>query len=202
MPGDVTFRGVIRNRHDPEIRIAYPDWVRDVVDFDRRCGTDAERMRVALGVARENIGRQTGGPFGAAIFEADGGHLVAVGMNMVVPRQNSTLHAEMVAFMMAEARLQSYTLNADGMPAHELFTSCEPCAMCLGAVHWSGVRRVVWAATREDANTLQFDEGPVFASSYKYLRRRGIRFDPGLLRDEGQAVLELYRQAGGTIYNG
>lgn len=193
---------MITNRRDPEIRISYPDWVHEVVDFDRHCATDAERMKVALAVARENVGRRSGGPFGAAIFEADGGRLVAVGMNMVVPHHNSTLHAEMVAFMMAEASLRSYTLNADGMPAHELFTTCEPCAMCLGAVHWSGVRRVVWAATREDANALQFDEGPVFAATYKYLRRRGIRFDPGLLRHEGQAVLELYRQFGGTIYNG
>lgn len=193
---------MIRNRRDPEIHVTYPDWVRDVVDFDHCFVTDAERMGVALAVARENVSRRTGGPFGAAIFEVDSGRLVAVGMNRVVPCHNSTLHAEMVAFMMAEASLQSYTLNADAMLPHELFTSCEPCAMCLGAVHWSGVRRVVWAATREDANALQFDEGPVFAASYKYLRRRGIRFEPGLLRDEGRDVLEQYHRAGGTIYNG
>lgn len=190
------------NHRFPEIRIAYPDWVRDAIDFERRYATDPERMRLALDVARENIERGTGGPFGSAIFEAHGGRLVGVGMNLVVPQSNSTLHGEMVAFMMAEASVQSYTLGAEGMPAHELFTSCEPCAMCLGAVHWSGVRRVVWSATREDANALQFDEGPVFASSYKYLRRRGVSFEARLLRAEGQAVLELYRMAGGVIYNG
>jgi tRNA(Arg) A34 adenosine deaminase TadA len=73
--------------------------------------------------------------------------------------------------------------------------------MCLGAVLWSGVRRVVWAATREDANALAFDEGPVFAASYKYLRRRGIHFDAGVLREEGRAILELYHESGGVIYN-
>jgi tRNA(Arg) A34 adenosine deaminase TadA len=155
-------------------------------------------MHVALMVARENVARQTGGPFGAAIFTAADGRLAGVGMNMVVPSNNSVLHAEVVAFMMAQASRGSYTLAG---AEHELFTSCEPCAMCLGAVLWSGVRRVVWAATREDANALAFDEGPVFASSYKYLRRRGIRFDAGLLRDEGRAILELYRERGGTIYN-
>ncbi len=185
----------------PELRIAYPEWVRSTVAFDRVYSDDASRMRLALTVARENVVRGGGGPFGAAIFEADGGRLVAVGMNLVVPCNNSTLHSEMVAFMMAEARVASYTLAAPGLPVHELFASCEPCAMCLGAVLWSGVRRVVWAATREDANALRFDEGPVFASSYKYLRRRGIRFDAGLLREEGQAVLELYRATDGTIYN-
>jgi tRNA(Arg) A34 adenosine deaminase TadA len=191
-----------KNSAFPEIRIAYPDWVESVVDFDASYPDDASRIRLALTVARENIVRGTGGPFGAAVFESKSGRLIAVGMNLVVPANNSTLHAEIVALMMAEARLGSYTLGASGFPQHELFTSCELCAMCLGAVHWSGVRRVVWAATREDAHALSFDEGPVFASSYKYLRRRGIRFDAGLLREEGQAVLELYREADGTIYNG
>ncbi|MGH7551701.1 MAG: nucleoside deaminase [Longimicrobiales bacterium] len=191
-----------KNSAFPEIRITYPDWVESAVDFDADYPDDASRIRLALEVARENVMRGSGGPFGAAILEVNGGRLVAVGMNLVVPANNSTLHAEIVAFMMAEARVGSYTLAAPGLPQHELFTSCEPCAMCLGAVLWSGVRRVVWAATREDANALSFDEGPVFASSYKYLRRRGIKFDAGLLRDEGQAVLELYREADGTIYNG
>lgn len=185
-----------------EICVRYPAWVGEVVDFDAHYAHDESRMQLALALARENVVRATGGPFGAAVFEVDSGRLVSVGVNLVVPYNNSTLHAEMVAFMMAEARIGSYTLAGDGLPAHELFTSCEPCAMCLGAVHWSGVRRVIWAATREDANALSFDEGPVFASSYKYLRRRGLRFEPGLLRAEGQAVLELYREAQGTIYNG
>lgn len=185
----------------PEIRVRYPAWVAEAVDFDAAYPDDEARMRVALAVARENVERRTGGPFGAAIFAADGGPLVAVGMNLVVPLANSTLHAEMVAFMMAQAKVGSYSLSANGLPPHELFASCEPCAMCLGAVLWSGVRRVVWAATREDANALAFDEGPVFAASYKYLRRRGIRFDAGLLREEGRAILELYHESGGVIYN-
>ena len=188
------------NTRLPEIRVRCPEWVADVVRFDAGYPDDEARMRVALDVARQNVERRTGGPFGAAIFVA-GGPLVAVGVNLVVPFNNSTLHAEMVAFMMAEARAGSYTLAGDGLPPHELFTSCEPCAMCLGAVLWSGVRRVVWAATREDANALSFDEGPVFAATYKYLRRRGIRFDAGLLRDDARAILQLYRDRGGFIYN-
>jgi tRNA(Arg) A34 adenosine deaminase TadA len=74
--------------------------------------------------------------------------------------------------------------------------------MCLGATLWSGVSRVVWAATRDDAFRLAFDEGPVFPQSYEYLRRRGIEFREGLLRDEARAVFALYQQRGGAIYNG
>ncbi|MBR9989450.1 MAG: nucleoside deaminase [Gemmatimonadetes bacterium] len=184
----------------PEVSIACPGWIDDVIDWDRTYADDETRMRVALTCARENVLRDTGGPFGAAIFDT-GGSLVAVGVNLVVPLRNSSLHAEIVAFMMAQACVGSYTLQADGLPAHELFTSCEPCAMCLGAVQWSGVQRVVWSALREDADSINFDEGPVFAASYEYLRARGTAFEGGVLRGEGRAVLQLYDERGGTIYN-
>ncbi|HEX6309463.1 MAG TPA: nucleoside deaminase [Longimicrobiales bacterium] len=186
----------------PEIRIACPDWVEDIIDWTADYPTDEDRMRVALACARENVLRDTGGPFGAAIFEGANGRLVAIGVNLVVPLGNSSLHAEIVAFMMAQAKLGTYTLQRDDLPAHELYASCEPCAMCLGAVQWSGVRRVVWSALRADAGSLRFDEGPVFAASYEYLRARGISFDGGVLRDAGRAVLELYGERGGPIYNG
>src|SRR5690606_6868226 len=159
----------------PELTIACPAWVDDIIDFDARYTDDESRMRVAITCARENVIRGTGGPFGAAVFD-ETDRLVAVGVNLVVPLHNSCLHAEIVAFMMAQARVASYTLQRDDLPAHELYTSCEPCAMCLGAVLWSGVRRVVWSALREDAGRIQFDEGPVFAASYDYLRARGIAF--------------------------
>jgi tRNA(Arg) A34 adenosine deaminase TadA len=186
----------------PEIHIVYPPWVAESFDFERRYVGDVERMAVAIAAARENVRRGTGGPFGAAIFEIESGRLVSVGMNRVVPLHNSVLHAEIFAIMMAQAVIGSYTLGGDDMAAHELFTSCEPCGMCLGATPWSGVRRVVWAATRDDAGRLEFDEGPVFAASYRYLEARGIRFEQGPLRSEACDVLADYRTGGGEIYNG
>ena len=94
------------------------------------------------------------------------------------------------------------TLAAPGMPDHEIATSCEPCAMCLGATLWSGVRRVVYGAAREDASVLGFDEGPVFPESYAYLEERGVSITRGVLRGEARAVLQRYRERQGTIYNG
>jgi tRNA(Arg) A34 adenosine deaminase TadA len=186
----------------PEIRIACPAWVDDVVRWTAPYATTEDRTRLAIELARENVLRGTGGPFGAAVFETESGRVVGVGVNLVVPLDNSSLHAEIVAFMMAQAIRRSFTLQAAGLPEHALHTSCEPCAMCLGAVLWSGVRRVVWSATREDADSIDFDEGPVFNASYDYLRARGIEFVGGVLREEGRAVLELYGTRGGTIYNG
>jgi tRNA(Arg) A34 adenosine deaminase TadA len=188
------------SRH-PVIHVEYPDWVSDIVDWNGRYATDDDRMRLAVAVARENVVRETGGPFGAAIFERDTGRVIAVGMNSVVRLNNSTLHGEIVAFMMAQQRLGSYTLSAPGGRPHDLYTSCEMCAMCLGATLWSGVRRVVFGAAREDATRLSFEEGPVFEASYRYLEDRGLEIVGPLLRDEARAVLELYRERRGTIYN-
>jgi tRNA(Arg) A34 adenosine deaminase TadA len=185
----------------PPLRISCPTWVDEVLDWDAAYDDDEARMRVALTCARENVLRETGGPFGAAIFERDSGRLAAVGVNLVVPLNNSSLHAEIVAFMMAQAVHGTYTLQRNDLPVHELYTSCEPCAMCLGAVLWSGVRRVVWSALREDADSISFDEGPVFDASYEYLRARGIEFSGGVLRQEGRDVLRLYGERGGPIYN-
>jgi len=191
-----------RHERHPAIHIEYPTWVDDVVDWERRYATDADKMRLAIAVSRANVEHTTGGPFGAAIFEAESGRIVAVGMNSVVRLSNCTLHGEMVAFMMAQQRVGSYTLNAPTLARHELFTSCEPCAMCLGAALWSGVRRVVCGAAREDALKLEFEEGPVFAQSYQYLETRGIAIERNVLREEARAVLELYATTSGTIYNG
>ena len=185
-----------------ELHIDYPSWVAEIVDWDARYDSDEARMRLAIALSRENVERDTGGPFGAAIFESETGRLVAVGMNSVVRLNNCTLHGEMVAFMMAQRRVGSFTLNAPHLPAHELVTSCEPCAMCLGATLWSGVRRMVYGATRDDAARLQFDEGPVFAESYRYLEERGIGIAGEVLRGEAQQVLERYRTKSGAIYNG
>lgn len=185
-----------------ELRIAYPDWVSTVVDWERCHDSVEQRMLLAVQLARENVERGTGGPFGACVFEVDSGRLVSVGMNLVLQHQNSLLHAEVVALMMAEARLGTYTLRAAAAPAHEVVVSCDPCAMCLGAILWSGVRRIVCGADREDARRLGFDEGPVFPESWAYVEGRGIEVVRGVLRDEARAVLELYRERGGEIYNG
>ena len=185
----------------PTVLVDCPSWVDDVVDFEKRYTSDDERMRLAIELSRQNVVRRTGGPFGAIIVESGTGRLVSVGMNSVVRLNNCALHGEVVAIMMAQARLGSYTLAAPGMPAHELVTSCEPCAMCLGASLWSGVKRVVCGANREDARRLSFEEGPVFDESHEYLEQRGVDIVLDVLRAEANEVLELYRSGKGIIYN-
>ena len=181
--------------------IPSPEWLESAVDWGTRYATDEERMRVTVELARQNVLRGTGGPFGAGVFEAKGGRLVAAGVNSVTRLNNSVLHAETSAIMLAQARLGTYALGAVEDESYLLATSCEPCAMCLGATLWSGVRGLVCGAYKEDATAVGFDEGPVFAESWAYLERRGVRIARGVLREEAVAVLDLYRASGGAIYS-
>ena len=186
---------------DRTVAASCPEWMERAVDWGARYATDESRMGLAIELARQNVQRGTGGPFGAAVFESGTGALVAAGVNSVTRLQNSMLHAEVLAIMLAESRVGSYTLLGPELPHHELVTTCDPCAMCLGAVLWSGVRRLVTGADRADASALDFDEGPVFPESYAYLEARGVVVVRGVLRREAAAVLELYRRQGGVIYN-
>ena len=184
-----------------ELVITSPSWIETAVDWRRRYATDEEKLDLTIALARANVQHETGGPFGAAVFEVESGALVAVAVNSVVRLRSSACHAEMLALMLAQHRRQSFTLAAAGLPAHELVSSCEPCAMCLGATLWSGVTRLVFGAKREDAEALGFDEGPVFPESYRYLRDRGLEIVGGVRRSEAQAVLHEYLRGGGPIYN-
>jgi tRNA(Arg) A34 adenosine deaminase TadA len=134
------------------------------------------------------------------VFEIESGRLVAAGVNSVTRLGACVLHAEVVAIVRAQRRVGAFTLRAPKLPAHELVTSCDPCAMCLGATLYSGVRRVVTGAAREDAMAIGFDEGPVFPESYAYLAERGIAVVRGVRRADAARVLQSYRERGGVIY--
>ena len=104
----------------PRLLIELPPWVDAFVDWRRRYGSVEDRMAMVIDLGHEQIRRGTGGPFAAAVFERDSGALIAVGVNLAVPSHNCALHAEVVALMMAGARLHSHNLGAEGMAAHDL----------------------------------------------------------------------------------
>jgi tRNA(Arg) A34 adenosine deaminase TadA len=185
----------------PSIVIACPDWLEESVAWESFFPTPEDRMRLAVSLARRNVEEGTGGPFGAAVFESESGRVVSAGVNVVVPSRNSVLHAEILAIMLAQQRLGSFSLRGPQLPAHDLVTSCEPCAMCLGAVFWSGVTRLICGATREDVEGIGFDEGPVFPESYRYLESGGVTVVREVCRSESREVLDLYHRRMGPRYN-
>jgi tRNA(Arg) A34 adenosine deaminase TadA len=179
-----------------------PPWISDCSDYRNEilCSVN-ERMKFAIELARKNVFYGTGGPFGAAVFERATGRLVAAGVNLVIRSSCSHAHAEMVAIALAQHRIASYTLNHPDKPSHELVTSCEPCAMCFGAIIWSGISRLVCGASTSDASSAGFDEGPKPDKWIEELEKRGIEVVTGVCRNEAQAVLQNYIDQGGIIYN-
>lgn len=158
--------------------------------------SDTARMQFVLELVRRQIGHGSGGPFAAAVFAADG-TLLSVGVNLVEPAQCSLLHAEMVAIALAQRQLGRYDLAGA-----TLVCSTEPCAMCFGAVPWSGVSRLVCGARDADARAIGFDEGAKLPDWPEALRARGIGLVRDVLRDDAAALLQEYARRGGHIYNG
>jgi tRNA(Arg) A34 adenosine deaminase TadA len=178
-----------------------PEWIDSHIDEPRRNFDSIDaRMRWVLALAKANVEHGTGGPFGAAVFDAGTGQVIGVGVNLVETAHCSIAHAEMMAIAIAQQRAGHYDLGSGGAVC-ELVTSTEPCAMCLGAIPWSGVRRVVCGARGQDACAIGFDEGAKPSDWVAALRERGITVVRDVLRAEAQAVLRQYAEAGGLIYN-
>ncbi len=186
---------------DLSVSFSLPPWIPAFCCGHGHGVTLEDRARFVIAASRRNVEEGTGGPFAAAVFERDTGRLVSLGVNLVTTQGLSTLHAEMVALVVAQRTLKTYDLGAKGLPAHELVTSAEPCAMCFGAVPWSGVRRVVSSATDADARAIGFDEGPKVADWRKALEERGIAVVAEILRQEARDVLNEYAKKNGVIYN-
>jgi tRNA(Arg) A34 adenosine deaminase TadA len=183
------------------LAVAHPDWLLREAALGQTFASEAERLRYAIELSRRNVLERTGGPFGAAVFECESGRLVAAGVNRVEALSFSAAHAEVMALLSAQERLATYDLGALGLPRHALVSSAQPCLMCAGAVLWSGVVRLVYAASKQDVERiLGFDEGFLPRGWQRRLRRRGIAVSAGLLRQEARTVLELYRERGGTVY--
>ncbi len=184
------------------IEIQLPEWIdRFLTEYPGYIPSIQDRMSFVIEAAQRNISEGTGGPFAAAIFEAESGKLISLGVNLVISQGLSILHAEMVAFALAQKKIGSYDLGRQDLALHELVTSIEPCAMCFGAIPWSGVRRVVTGARDSDARNIGFDEGPKIKDWRIELEKRGIATICDVSREAAAQVLLNYASQGGKIYN-
>ncbi len=180
--------------------VTLPGWFEGRAAKPQTIPSIEDRMKFVIDLARENIRHRTGGPFGAAVFDA-AGNLISAGVNLVETANCSILHAEMVAIALAQKALGRYDLSDGNRLAYELVTATEPCAMCFGAVPWSGVNRLVCGARDADARAIGFDEGPKLVRWQEALAERGIAVVSDVLRKEAAEVLQEYLASGGTIYN-
>ena len=142
-------------------------------------------MREAIRIAMENAVSGRGGPFGCVVVKD--GRIIATGANQVTATNDPTAHAEVVAIRRACQALGSFQL--DGC---EVYCSCEPCPMCLGALYWARPTAVYFAATKEDAATIGFDDHFIYAELERPITARERPMQQ-LMRAEALAAFEHWR---------
>lgn len=144
-------------------------------------------MREALRLAKENISTGKGGPFGAVIVKD--GAIIARAANAVVRTNDPTAHGEIVAIRQACAALHTFHLDTC-----ELYTSCEPCPMCMGAIYWARIPRVYFAASGEDAHSAGFDDVAFYEQIALPYPEQNTEVRQ-ILQDEGRKILMEWNQS-------
>lgn len=147
--------------------------------------TSEAAMREALALAAKNVALGHGGPFGAVIVA--GGRVVARGWNQVTSTNDPTAHAEVVAIRSACASLGTFSLAGC-----ELYTSCEPCPMCLAAAYWARVDRIWFSATRLQAAAAGFSDDDIYEEIPRPLHQRKLPIEP-LLGEAGQGPFDAWQ---------
>ncbi len=154
---------------------------------------DIEFMQLAIQLAAEHMRAMDGGPFGAVIVREN--KIISTGWNRVTSTNDPTAHAEIVALRAAAAQLGTFVLEGCA-----LYTSCEPCPMCLGAAYWARVGRIVFAGGRADAARAGFDDDLLYRELPLPLASRKLPMQQ-ILRDKAEAVFEEWRRMPGkTMY--
>jgi tRNA(Arg) A34 adenosine deaminase TadA len=142
--------------------------------------TPEEYMRQAIALAIDGVERGFGGPFGALIVRA--GHVIGRGQNRVLVDNDPTAHAEVVAIREASAALGDFRLVDC-----TLYTSCEPCPMCLASAMWARLDRIVYAGSSEDAAAVGFDDAFFYDELEKPLGARALPMEQLLRQEAGPA---------------
>ena len=141
-------------------------------------------MRLAIELAVDNV-KNGGGPFGAVI--ARNGEVVSTGVNRVTPNNDPTAHAEVMAIRAACTKLG--TFNLDGCV---IYTSCEPCPMCLGAIYWAHIEKIYYGANQHDAAAVDFDDSFIYKELELKPEERHKPIE-NILRKEAQAPFDTWK---------
>ena len=185
-----------------QVQLTLPAWIHGHVDIGRAYPGDEAKVALAIELSRMNVDAGSGGPFGAAVFNADDDCIVSVGVNRVLPQNCSVAHAETMAYMqqLGRARLNR-DLDDNVVGRFVLATSAQPCCQCYGATVWAGIDRLLIGARSEDVEALTpFDEGPLPADWTGELRRRGIEVVRDIHRDAACDVLRSYGESNAGRY--
>ena len=148
-------------------------------------------MREAIRLSMENVQSGNGGPFGTVIVK--NGKIIATGVNEVTKSNDPTAHAEMIAIRNACEKLNSFQL--DGC---DIYCSCEPCPMCLGAIYWARPKSIYFANSKKDAAEINFDDNFIYQEIKLPIHERKLTITQ-LLRDEAQFVFLQWQESENKI---
>lgn len=154
--------------------------------------TREELMRKAIALSERNV-NEGGGPFGAVI--ARDGEIVATGVNRVTAEHDPTAHAEVSAIREAARRLGTYDLSGC-----EIYTSCEPCPMCLGAIYWARLDRMFYGNTKTDAAAIGFDDAFIYNELSLEPASRSLRSEQMMHEDALKAFQAWAEKPDKTVY--
>ena len=187
-----------------EFAVSLPSWTKDeLARLPAKFETPEQRMEAVIRFSALNIQHDTGGPFAAGVFNDETGELLVMGVNRVVPSHCSSAHAEVVALSLAQRKLEAFDLGGPDMPRYQLVVNWRPCAMCYGAVVWSGIRSLVIAGSDGQLEQITgFDEGPIHPQWKAELERRGISVTEDVLKEQACDVFRTFRDSGKLVYNG
>ncbi|MEM9951243.1 MAG: nucleoside deaminase [Chloroflexota bacterium] len=188
-----------------QFSVSLPEWAEQRLETMRGqiYETLEARMKPVIEFSRLNFEHDTGGPFAAGIYERESGKLLVIGVNRVVPTNMSSAHAEVVAISVAQNMLQTFDLGGKSLPAYQLVVNWRPCAMCYGAIPWSGIRSLVIAGSGKELEDLTgFDEGPIHPDWKAELEKRGIDVTENIMNDEAIAVFRDFANSDRLVYNG
>lgn len=153
---------------------------------------DAELLQQAVALSREHMRKGSGGPFGAVITDRSG-KIISEGWNCVTSSNDPTAHAEVTAIRRACADLGRFDLAG-----HVIYSSCEPCPMCLAAIYWARLDRLVFANSRDEAAAIGFDDAAIYAEIPKHIEARSIP-TTHLPSDEARAVFAEWMEKADRI---
>lgn len=150
-------------------------------------------MREAIRISIQKMRRGKGGPFGAVVVRK--GKIVGKGWNEVTSSNDPTAHAEVVAIRAACRRLKTFQLNDC-----ELYTSCEPCPMCLSAMYWARLKKVYYANTRKDAAAINFDDDFIYTEVARPIAKRKLAMKQLMRKEALAAFVEWKKKPDKVVY--
>ncbi len=178
----------------------YPRWMSEIIEPGQVYSSDEDIMLATIKFTVKALMRGEGGPFGATIA-TNQGQIISMAFNEVFQTVDVTAHAEVLAIRRAEKTLNVISLQGKDLPQLKLFTTCEPCLMCVGTIYWTQIPTVIAACTKQDAMEVGVKQEFAIKTD-SFLQQQNIVYKTGFMRKEALEVFQVFRERNQLIQDG